>query len=64
LRPVLRSPSWGFTEPFKNGESDHIVEVRDESTKGWVKPSNIQRSISVPTPTPTPAGDKRHQKML
>jgi hypothetical protein len=33
----------GFTEPFKKGESDHIVEVSNEANQGWVKPSNIQR---------------------
>jgi hypothetical protein len=51
----------GFTEPFKNGESDHIVKVSNKSTQGRVKPSNIQRSISAPTAS-TPS-DKRHQKM-
>jgi hypothetical protein len=51
----------GFTEPFKNGESDHIVKVSNETTQGWVKPSNIQRSMSVPTAS-TPS-DRRHQEM-
>jgi hypothetical protein len=51
----------GFTEPFKNGESDHIVKVSNESTQGWVKRSNIQRSISVPTGS-TPS-DRCHQGM-
>jgi hypothetical protein len=46
-------PSWfrhgqqvrivGFAEPFKDGESDHIIEVTDGKHEGWVKPSNIQR---------------------
>jgi CheY-like chemotaxis protein len=40
----------GFKEPFKDGETDHIVEVRDQTRLGWVKPSNIQRS-SEPTVT-------------
>jgi len=35
----------GFTEPFKDGESNHIVNVRNQSHEGWVKPSNIQRNI-------------------
>lgn len=34
----------GFTEPFKDGESDHIIEVTDGTRHGWVKPSNIQRA--------------------
>src|ERR1700694_4400449 len=34
----------GFTEPFKNGESDHIVRVGNKSQQGWVKPSNVQRT--------------------
>jgi hypothetical protein len=34
----------GFTEPFKGGESDHIIEVTDGKKDGWVKPSNIQRT--------------------
>ncbi|SHH28766.1 TIR domain-containing protein [Chryseolinea serpens] len=33
----------GFTLPYSNGETDHIIEVSNGSHKGWVKPSNIQR---------------------
>jgi hypothetical protein len=33
----------GFTEPFKDGKSDHIIEVTDGQHSGWIKPSNIQR---------------------
>jgi hypothetical protein len=52
----------GFTEPFKNGESDHIVKVGNKSWQGWVKPSNIQRNISAPMAAST-ASDKRHQQL-
>lgn len=48
----------GFTEPFKDGESDHIVEVTDGTHDGWVKPSNIQRARNE-RPGGTPH-DKRH----
>jgi hypothetical protein len=34
----------GFAEPFKDGRSDHIIQVRDEKQDGWVKPSNIDRA--------------------
>jgi len=51
----------GFTEPFKKGESDHIVKVRNKSREGWVKPSNIQRNISAPEAATT--SDKRHQQL-
>ena len=48
----------GFREPFKDGESDHIVEVTDGTHDGWVKPSNIQRARNE-RPGGT-AHDKRH----
>jgi hypothetical protein len=51
----------GFTEPFKSGESDHIVKVSSKSKQGWVKPSNIQHSIRVPSAL-TPS-DRRHHEM-
>jgi hypothetical protein len=35
-----------FREPFKNNATDHIIKVANKSSEGWVKPSNIQRSIS------------------
>jgi hypothetical protein len=31
----------GFREPFKRGESDHIIQVTNGEKVGWVKPSNI-----------------------
>ena len=34
----------GFAEPFKEGRSDHIIQVSDEKQEGWVKPSNIDRA--------------------
>ena len=51
----------GFTEPFKNGESDHIIKVGNASLQGWVKPSNIQRDVGgAPGSTES---DKRHQML-
>ena len=47
-----------FAEPFKDGESDCIVEVTDGKHEGWVKPSNIQR-IRNEKPKGT-AHDERH----
>jgi hypothetical protein len=32
----------GFRESFKDGSSDHIIEVSNGKREGWVKPSNIQ----------------------
>ncbi len=51
----------GFVEPFKNGESDHIVQVTDGNYEGWVKPSNIQRAIN--ERTKGTMLDKRHLEM-
>jgi TIR domain len=51
----------GFTEPFKDGESDHIIRVSDGKRSGWVKPSNIQRSINeLPRGT---VQDRRHREL-
>src|SRR4051812_8490286 len=35
-----------FTEPFKQGESDHVIQVSSSRNTGWVKPSNIQKNVS------------------
>jgi hypothetical protein len=51
----------GFGEPFKNGESDHIVEVSEGEHRGWVKPSNIQRNVSAPRAAT--ASDERHRQL-
>jgi KAP-like P-loop domain-containing protein len=38
-----------FTEPFKDGETDHIIKVSSRTVEGWVKPINIilQRKVSL-----------------
>src|SRR5215210_6622924 len=38
----------GFTEAFKKGSSDHIIQVSNGTRTGWVKPSNIQRNVLQP----------------
>lgn len=36
----------GFVEPFKDGRSNHIIEVTDGNHGGRVKPSNIKRATT------------------
>jgi hypothetical protein len=36
----------GFRECFKDGNSDHIIQVRNGTNEGWVKPSNIQKNVA------------------
>lgn len=40
-QPGERVTIIGFREPFKRGESDHIIQVTNGEKVGWVKPSNI-----------------------
>lgn len=35
-----------FREPFKDGNSEHIVLVSSGTMEGWVKPSNIQKNVA------------------
>lgn len=35
----------GFRESFKDGNSDHIIQVSNGEKEGWVKPPNIGRII-------------------
>lgn len=51
----------GFAEPFKDGKSDHIVKVDNEKCSGWIKPSNIQRNVSVRSGLTEQ--DKRHREL-
>lgn len=61
-RPGAEVRIVGFVEPFKKGESDHIIEVTDGKYSGRVKPSNIQRNIAGSHSGADPY-DARHQQM-
>lgn len=46
FNPGEEASTIGFRESFKNGYSDHIIQVINGRNEGWIKPSNIQMNIA------------------